>query len=253
MSYPIAQIVNLIPAESQRLWSTTAAEAERRLLSRRRRGRAGARRLVRAGGARRPAGRAGAQPGPAAALLPRQGGRAGPCSCVAERIDAIARELARRGWSDQFHPSYTRMVPAHHVTTLQLVGCPDPNPRAHALLRPAARQTLPADLDAIGRVLHRGALHELRRWLAAQDPAAPIGVPFSGGIDSGAVLLALYKLLLDQGQSPARLKAFTLAVDGGGDDARAGARLPGAHATSSCSARSSRRPPARSIRCVRWP
>jgi asparagine synthase (glutamine-hydrolysing) len=61
---------------------------------------------------------------------------------------------------------------------------------------------------------------ELRSWLAAQDPAAPIGVPFSGGIDSGSVLLCLYKLLLDQGQSPARLKAFTLSVDGDGDDAR---------------------------------
>src|SRR6185503_17142062 len=55
---------------------------------------------------------------------------------------------------------------------------------------------------------------------AAQQPTAPIGVPFSGGIDSGAVLLCLYRLLLNESQSPARLKAFTLAVDGGGDDAR---------------------------------
>jgi len=54
----------------------------------------------------------------------------------------------------------------------------------------------------------------------AHDPAAPIGVPFSGGIDSGAILLCLYKLLLNEGQSPARLKAFTLSVDGDGDDAR---------------------------------
>jgi len=34
------------------------------------------------------------------------------------------------------------------------------------------------------------------------------------------VLLTVYKLLLEMGQSPARLKAFTLSVDGGGDDAR---------------------------------
>src|SRR5437773_1850744 len=52
----------------------------------------------------------------------------GPVLIVAERIDEIAKELSRQGWSDQFHPSYTRMVPAHHVTTLRLVGCPDPNP-----------------------------------------------------------------------------------------------------------------------------
>ena len=53
-----------------------------------------------------------------------------------------------------------------------------------------------------------------------QDPAAPIGVPFSGGIDSGAILLCLYKLLLNEGHSPTRLKAFTLSVDGEGQDAR---------------------------------
>jgi asparagine synthase (glutamine-hydrolysing) len=45
-------------------------------------------------------------------------------------------------------------------------------------------------------------------------------VPFSGGVDSGSVLLCLYKALLEQGQSPARLKAFTLSVDGAGEDAR---------------------------------
>src|SRR5205814_8484104 len=61
---------------------------------------------------------------------------------------------------------------------------------------------------------------ELEPWLRAQTPDAPIGVPFSGGVDSGSVLLCLYKLLLDEGQSPARLKAFTLSLDGDGDDAR---------------------------------
>jgi asparagine synthase (glutamine-hydrolysing) len=45
-------------------------------------------------------------------------------------------------------------------------------------------------------------------------------VCFSGGIDSGAVLLALYQALLDAGQTPARLKAFTLQVGTGGDDVR---------------------------------
>jgi asparagine synthase (glutamine-hydrolysing) len=64
------------------------------------------------------------------------------------------------------------------------------------------------------------AYAELRQWLGTQDSGAPIGVPFSGGIDSGAVLLCLYKLLLNEGQSPARLKAFTLSIDGEGDDAR---------------------------------
>jgi len=138
---------------------------------------------------------------------------------VAERIDAIGAGLGRRGWGDQFHPSYTRMAPAHHVTTLRLIGCPDPNPVYERFFDPP-RGTLPRDLDEIGR-RYVGTLYDaLGSWLAAQDLAAPIGVPFSGGIDSGSVLLCLYKLLLDQRQSPARLKAFTLSVDGDGEDAR---------------------------------
>jgi len=143
----------------------------------------------------------------------------GPALIVAERIDEIAAELKRRGWADQFHPSYTRMVPAHHVTTLRLIGCPDPNP-VHRRFFDPPRGTLPKDLDLIGRHYIEAVYNELRRWLARHDLAAPIGVPFSGGIDSGGILLCLYKLLLNEGQSPARLKAFTLSVEGEGADAR---------------------------------
>ena len=143
----------------------------------------------------------------------------GPALIVAERIDEIADELGRRGWRDQFHPSYTRMVPAHHVTTLRLIGCPDPNPLHRRFFDPP-RNTLPPDLDVIGRHYIDAVYRELQAWLAAQDSTAPIGVPFSGGIDSGAVLLCLYRLLLDEGISPARLKAFTLSADGQGEDAR---------------------------------
>jgi asparagine synthase (glutamine-hydrolysing) len=143
----------------------------------------------------------------------------GPVLIVAERIDEIAAELARHGWESQFHPSYTRMAPAHHVTTLRLVGCPDPNP-VHERFFDPPRAVLPGDLDLVGRHYIEAVYSELRRWLVAQDRATPIGVPFSGGIDSGAILLCLYKLLLNEGHPPARLKAFTLSVDGEGDDAR---------------------------------
>jgi asparagine synthase (glutamine-hydrolysing) len=218
MQHPIAQVINLIPPESQRLWSLTAADAERCLLA--------------------------ADPGAVLdidgsfALVAQEGERVvlarsldrplryflakatdGPVLITAERIDAIAAELARRGWEGQFHPSYTRMVPAHHVTTLRLIGCPDPNPMHRRFFDPP-RATCAPDLDVIGSRYIEAVSNELRRWLAVQDPAQPIGVPFSGGIDSGAVFLCLYHLLLSEGQSPARLKTFTLAVDGAGDDAR---------------------------------
>ena len=214
----VSQVVDLIPPESQRLWSASIADAKSRLL---------------AGDA------AGVlQLHGSFALVVQDGERVvlarsldrpmryflakavdGPVLLVAERIDEIAAELARRGWSDQFHPSYTRMVPAHHLTTLRLIGCPDPDPIHRRFFDPP-RATLPADPDEIGRRYIEAVYAELRHWLAAQDPRAPIGVPFSGGIDSGAILLTLYRLLLNEGQSPARLKAFTLSVDGEGDDAR---------------------------------
>ena len=49
----------------------------------------------------------------------------------------------------------------------------------------------------------------------------PIGVCFSGGVDSGAVFLVTLHVLRSLGMSPSRLKAFTLSVGGGADLAQA--------------------------------
>src|SRR5262249_30713219 len=138
---------------------------------------------------------------------------AGPCLVAAERIDTIHRYLTGQGLADQFHPSYTRMVPAHYVTEVALLGCPDPNPTYRRYFTPA-RGTLPPDPQAIGEA-YVGALHdEITKWLARWAADGPVGVCFSGGIDSGSVLLVTYSAMLRLGMSPARLKAFTLAVDG---------------------------------------
>src|SRR5438045_4050260 len=164
---PISRVINLIPDESQRLWSIDASEARRRLLS----GDGGA--VLDIDGS--------------FALVAQEGERVvlarslerpmryflakatdGPVLIVAERIDEIAGELARRGWADQFHPSYSRMVPAHHITTLRLIGCPDPNPVQRRFFDPP-RGTLPLDLDLIGRHYIEALYEELRRWLAAHN------------------------------------------------------------------------------------
>ena len=142
----------------------------------------------------------------------------GPLLVVADRIDEIQEFLAAEGFADQFHPSYTRMVPAHHVTSIRLIGCPDPNPAYDRFLEPSS-EPLAADLDLIGEQYVAALWQALDVWLQAVPRQEPLGVLFSGGLDSGAVLLCLYKLLLERGQSPARLKAFTLAVDGLGADA----------------------------------
>jgi asparagine synthase (glutamine-hydrolysing) len=141
----------------------------------------------------------------------------GPILIVADRIDAIRRQLADLGLEGQFHPSYTRMVPAHHVVRIELVGCPDPNPTYARFFTPQPN-SLPANIETIGARYISAAKREIARWLQRIGPREPIGVCFSGGIDSGAVFLLTYHVLLECNQSPARLKAFTLAVDGGGAD-----------------------------------
>jgi asparagine synthase (glutamine-hydrolysing) len=148
----------------------------------------------------------------------------GPALIVAERIDQIYDFLRSEGLDNQFHPSYTRMVPAHYITEIALVGCPDPNPTYTRYFTPA-RNRLPADLDQIGRAYVGQLMQECARWLDGIGKQAPIGVLFSGGIDSGAVFLVLYHLLLSRGESPARLKAFTLAVDGRGADSEQAVRF----------------------------
>jgi asparagine synthase (glutamine-hydrolysing) len=141
----------------------------------------------------------------------------GPILIVADRIDTIRDQLAALGLANQFHPSYTRMAPAHHVMRIELVGCPDPSPSFQRFFAPV-RNSLPANVTQIGTHYIAAAYREITRWLDRAPAREPLGVCFSGGIDSGAVFLLTYHALLKRGESPARLKAFTLAVDGGGRD-----------------------------------
>ena len=150
--------------------------------------------------------------------------QAGPALFVADRIDTLHRALLDEGLAGQFHPSYTRMVPAHYIVELALVGCPDPDPTYTRFFTPS-RECMPNDLDEIGR-RYIGALADaIAGWLTAIDARSsrlePIGVCFSGGIDSGAVFLVTEHVMRRLGMSPARLKAFTLDLGNGGDLAQA--------------------------------
>jgi asparagine synthase (glutamine-hydrolysing) len=140
----------------------------------------------------------------------------GPALVVAHRIDAIWDWLKQEGFGAQFHPSYTRMVPAHHVVQIHLVGCPDPDPVYERFFAPQ-REAFSADLDQLGHHYIGALAREVRQWLGSLPSSEPIGVCFSGGVDSGAVFLVAYHSLLKLGMNPARLKAFTLSVGNGPD------------------------------------
>ncbi len=223
MLHPLADLVDLVPDDRQRLLTLEPAAARALLLERPQAALelAGSFALTARDGERVVLARSLDRP--LRYFLAKQVD--GPLLVVAERIDEIAAELGRRGLAEQFHPSYTRMAPAHVATTIRLVGCPDPNPTYVRCFDPP-RAVLPPDLDLIGERYVTALYREITCWLGAQDRnqrREPIGVCFSGGVDSGAVLFCLYRALLAGGQSPARLKACTLEVGSGSSD-RAQAR-----------------------------
>ena len=142
--------------------------------------------------------------------------QAGPILIVADRIDTIYNWLQSEGLESQFHPSYTRMVPAHYVVELQLVGCPDPDPKYTRFFDPRPGM-LPADLDQIGQTYVSALAEEISRFLQSMPDREPLGVCFSGGLDSGSVFLTTYHVMRKLGMNPARLKAFVLDLGGGPD------------------------------------
>jgi asparagine synthase (glutamine-hydrolysing) len=141
---------------------------------------------------------------------------AGPALVVSDRIDSIHAWLKSEGLESQFHPSYTRMVPAHHVVEIQLVGCPDPEPTYTRFFTPQ-RNKIGSGLDEIGRAYIGAMADEIALWLRSLPEREPIGVCFSGGVDSGAVFLTAYHVLRKLGLNPGRLKAFTLNFGDGPD------------------------------------
>jgi asparagine synthase (glutamine-hydrolysing) len=140
----------------------------------------------------------------------------GPVLIVATRIDMIYEWLKSEGLEGQFHPSYTRMVPAHHVVEIQLIGCPDPDPVYTRFFTPELG-TLPPDLDRIGEAYTEALAEEVSLWLDRVPASEPVGVCFSGGIDSGSVFLTAYHVMQKRGMSLGRLKAFVLDLGNGPD------------------------------------
>ena len=144
----------------------------------------------------------------------------GPFLVVSDRIDRIFDwcQSQRIGW--QFEPAYTRMVPAHYVTELDQVGCPDPSPRYHRFFNPRIAQGS-VDIDEAGAAYIQAAYAVVRDWISRVPRDEPVGVAFSGGIDSMATLLLARHACLELGRDPDSIRAFTLDFGGGRDAAQA--------------------------------
>ncbi|MDZ7606667.1 MAG: asparagine synthase-related protein [Cyclobacteriaceae bacterium] len=142
----------------------------------------------------------------------------GPCLVVADRIDTIYNHLKKEGLDDQFMPYYTRMVPAHYVTRIELLGCPDPNPTYQRFFTPQRNKYRGSDPAKLGEMYIAAVYEEIKKWLSHEAKSGPIGCSFSAGIDSGSIFLLTYHALRELGESPSRLKAFTLSVGQDAED-----------------------------------
>src|SRR4029453_9454092 len=142
------------------------------------------------------------------------------------RIDRIFDwcQAQRIGW--QFDPAYTRMVPAHYVVELDQVGCPDPSPRNHRFFNPPIAHGS-SDLEEAGGAYVRAAFNAVRGWLSVVPLDEPVGVAFSGGIDSTATLLLARHACRELGRHPDSIRAFTLDLGGGTDAAQAESAVRG--------------------------
>lgn len=143
----------------------------------------------------------------------------GPYLVVADRIDVIADYCRREGIEWQFHPSYTRVVPAHYLTELDQVGCPDPNPRYRRFFSPAAGAGR-ADVAALASGYFEALRGSIASAIEILPREAPLGVAFSGGADSTAVAALLWKVLKTRNETD-RVRLFTLSIGDGEDRAAA--------------------------------
>jgi asparagine synthase (glutamine-hydrolysing) len=148
----------------------------------------------------------------------------GPFLVVGDRMDDIFEwcQSRRIGW--QFDPMYTRMIPAHYLVEIDQIGCPDPAPRYQRFFDPEIA-TGSADRDEAGSRYVGAAYGALKDWLAGLPSGEPIGIAFSGGIDSTSVLLMARRALEEMGDNPSRLRAFTLDLGGGKDAEQARAAM----------------------------
>ena len=144
----------------------------------------------------------------------------GPFLVVSDRMDRLFEwcQEQKIGW--QFDPLYTRMVPAHYLTEIDQIGCPDPSPRYHRFWNPRLGQGN-ADIEAIGAAYAAAAYRATKTWLSTIPDGEAIAVAFSGGIDSTSILLLARQALVELGRNPGLLRAFTLDLGGGADAAQA--------------------------------
>lgn len=149
----------------------------------------------------------------------------GPFLVVSDRMETIYDWCVSQkiGW--QFDPTYTRMVPAHYLTEIEQIGCPDPAPIYTRFWEPEVAQG-GTDIEVLGAAYLTATYEATKGWLATLPADAPVGIAFSGGIDSTSILLLARHAMTELGRNPDQIRAFTLDLqEGQGADAAQAEKL----------------------------
>lgn len=143
---------------------------------------------------------------------------------VSDRIETIMKAIRNeeRLQGVEFHFTYTRMVPAHTLVELCFSETGYQHTRQTRFLEPIEQ---PSDIRTIGEAYGRAVYEAVKGFIEQVPEQETIGIPLSGGADSGMVYVLANVAYRELGKDPAKLKAITLKLGQGGTDTAQAQRL----------------------------
>ncbi len=101
--------------------------------------------------------------------------------------------LKKEGLDHQFHPSYTRMAPAHYITKIELLGCPDPNPVYERFFKPERNKYSSSDTPAKIGEHYIGTLYEeIKNGSSSVQKQVLLALLFLPELTAGLIFLLTY-------------------------------------------------------------
>ena len=231
MAYPISRVVDLLDPQVNTISNMSVEDARRRVLSCDPAIRSRDRRVVRARRHGRDTGPDGSIDGSArCGTFLRNATKVRRCTWPTGSTPFTTRSR-KTAWPSSSTPATRAWCRRTTWSIWRSSGARTQVPPTRASSLPN-EGTCPRTSTSSGRRYIGALADEIAKWLNGIDASAsrtePIGVAFSGGIDSGSVLLVTYHVMLRLGLAPSRLKAFVLNLGAGPDVEQARAFLASA-------------------------
>lgn len=133
---------------------------------------------------------------------------------ISNRMDDIITAARAEGLKG-FDVTYTRMVPAHTLVEILFNENGYHKTAQKRYITPIAQ---PSDISAIGKAYVEAVYRAVKGFVEQMHEGEVLGVPMSGGADSGMVYTLANLAYKELGKDPALLKAYTMKIGEGGTD-----------------------------------